>query len=92
MQYFLISGHSYLPCDQDFSSPETSFEGKEIYTTPHYISLMKEARRTNPFIFVDLDPLQSLHTKTSLSRAGFKIGRVFTYKESYKQGMGIMKL
>jgi len=98
-QYFLMSGHSFLPCDQDFGNIETAFEGKQIYTTPHYISLMKEARRTNPFTviemgancFVDLEPLQSLHTKSGLSRAGFKNGRMFSYKEDYKQGMGIIK-
>ena len=98
-QYFLMSGHSFMPCDQDFGNLETAFKGKQIYTTPHYVSLMKEARRVNPFTviqmgandFVDLQPLQSLHSKASLSRAGFKNGRMFVYKESYKQGMGIMK-
>ena len=98
-QYFFIPGHSFLPCDQDFGHLERAFEGKDIFSTPHYVSLMKEARDTNPFNviemtcndFFDLEPLQTLCTKGSLARAGFKEGRIFEYNANYKQGMGIMR-
>ncbi len=64
-QYFLISDHSFLPCDQDFGNIESALKGIQIYTTPHYVAFMKEARRDNPFTvvemgaddFVDLEPL-----------------------------------
>ena len=96
--YYLIPGHSFLPCDQDFGNLERTFQGLDIYATPHYITLMKDARDTNPFNvvemtcndFYDLKPLQALCTKASLACARFKEGRLFEYKESYKQGMGIM--
>ena len=98
-QYFFISGHSFLPCDQDFGNLERVFEGQDIYTTPQYMSIMKEARDTNPFNvvemtcndFFDIEPLQALCTRGSLARAGFKDGRVFEYNSNYMQGMSIMR-
>ena len=95
--YFLMPGHSYMPCDRDFGNLETFFKGREIYTTDHYVELMREARRENPFTvvemsadqFYDLLPLQSLITKTQLSKANFKEGRLFVYRADYKQGMKI---
>ena len=95
--YFLMPGHSYMPCDRDFGNLETFLKGREIYTTDHYVELMREARRENPFTvvemsadqFYDLLPLQSLITKTQLSKANFKEGRLFVYRANYKQGMKI---
>ncbi|KAK8372558.1 hypothetical protein O3P69_014576 [Scylla paramamosain] len=96
-QYFLMPGHSYLPCDRDFGNLEKYFHGHEVYTTPHYIELMRQARRDHPFVvkqmdredFVDLDPLQALITKAQLHKAGFKDGRVFQFKSDFLQGMSI---
>ena len=95
--YFLLPGHSFMPCDRDFGNLETFFKGREIYTTDHYIELMREARRQNPFTvvemssvdFVDLLPLQSLVTKTQISKSRFKEGRLYVYKADYKMGMKI---
>ena len=95
--YFLMPGHSYMPCDRDFGNLETFFRGREIYTTQHYIELMQEARRDHPFLvvdmtsdmFFDLTPLQSHCTKTQLAKSRFKEGRLFVYKADYKQGMKI---
>lgn len=96
-QYFLMPGHSYLPCDRDFGNLEKYFHGHEVYTTPHYIELMRQARRDHPFVvkqmdhedFVDLDPLQALITKAQLHKAGFKDGRMFQFKSDFLQGMSI---
>ncbi|MPC80009.1 hypothetical protein E2C01_074572 [Portunus trituberculatus] len=41
--YFLMSGHSYMSCDRDFGNLENFFRGREIYTTDHYVELMREA-------------------------------------------------
>ncbi|KAK4313325.1 hypothetical protein Pmani_015313 [Petrolisthes manimaculis] len=95
--YFLMSGHSFMPCDRDFGNLEKYFYGHEIYTTPHYIEMMREARRNIPFnviemdsdSFVDLNPLQAMCTRTQLARARYKDGRMFQYWENFKLGMGI---
>lgn len=95
--YFLMSGHSYMSCDRDFGNLENFFRGREIYTTDHYVELMREARREHPFNvvqmtgeqFVDLQPLQSKCTKTQVAKSGYKEGRMFLYTEEYKQGMSI---
>ena len=97
--YFLISGHSYLPCDRVFGDLEKHFHGHEIYTTPHYVELMRSARRDSPFTviemesdsFINLDPLQEKCSKTQLCRAGFKDGRMFQYSENFKLGIAIWK-
>lgn len=96
-QYYLMSGHSYLPCDQDFGILERYFVGHEIYTTAHYTQMMREARRENPFNviemdrdgFYDLDPLQQAMTKTHLTKAGFKDARVLLYSADFMQGLQI---
>ncbi|KAK4323231.1 hypothetical protein Pmani_006062 [Petrolisthes manimaculis] len=95
--YFMMPGHSYMPCDQDFGHLEKFFRPREIYTTDHYIELMREARQRNPFIvvkmtsemFFDLLPLQACITKTQVAKSKFKEGRLFVYKADYKQGFRI---
>ncbi|KAK4320631.1 hypothetical protein Pmani_008514 [Petrolisthes manimaculis] len=95
--YFMMPGHSYMPCDQDFGHLEKFFTPREIYTTDHYIELMREARQRNPFIvvkmtsemFFDLLPLQACITKTQVAKSKFKEGRLFVYKADYKQGFRI---
>ena len=95
--YFLMPGHSFMPCDQDFGNLENFFQKQEIYTTDHYVELMREARQQNRFtvvemtsdMFVDLLPLQSHCSKTQLAKAKFKEGRLFIYKADYKEGLRI---
>lgn len=95
--YFLIPGHSYMPCDRDFGNLETFFRGREIYTSDQYMELMKEARSERPFtvvdmslgMFLDLQPLQSAATKTQVAKSKFKDGRLFVYRADYRQGMRI---
>ena len=85
--YFLISGHSFLLCDRDFGHVDKAFRGHDIYSTPHYITFMKNTRSKNPFSvvkmtsnkFYDLDVLQPVITKSALSHAQFKEGRVFVF-------------
>lgn len=97
-QCSLLPGHSSMPRDQDFGDLEKVIKGKEIYTTPHYVSLLKKVRQSNPFTvvemrtddFVDLEPLQRLHSETSTSQKTFRNCVMLTYKGNYKQGMGIM--
>ena len=95
--YFLMPGHSFMPCDRDFGNLENYFRGREIYTTDHYVELMREARPQHPFTvvemnsdrFLDLLPLQSLCTKTRMAKTRFKDGRLFVYKADFKEGMRI---
>lgn len=95
--YYLMPGHSMSACDRDFGNLATYIRGQEIYTTPHYVELMKKCRTVNPVTvvemdtneFVDLQPLQKSVTKTHLSKAGYKEGRMFLYSSNFKQGMKI---
>ena len=59
---------------------------------------MQTARRENPFTvvpmgandFVDLNPLQQVCTKNKLTGQGFKDARVFVYRDTFKQGIGLV--
>ena len=96
-QYYLMPGHSYLPCDRDFGVLEQHFRGQEVYTTPHYVHLMRAARREHPFeviemdrdTFFDLDALQGACTKAQMAKAGFKNARMFQYTAEYKMGFRV---
>ncbi|MPC36390.1 hypothetical protein E2C01_029847 [Portunus trituberculatus] len=86
-----------LACDRDFGNLATYIRGQKVYTTPHYVALMTECRSANPITvvemtssdFFDLQPLQSVVTKTHLAKSKYKEGHMFLYEETYKQGMKI---
>ena len=47
---FMVSGHSYLPNDRDFSSVETAKRKQDhVYTPDDWYELIRTARRNNPF-------------------------------------------
>lgn len=47
---FLVSGHSYLPCDQDFGLIEKNKKFyKEIYVPNDWLEVIKTARKKQPF-------------------------------------------
>lgn len=95
--YFLISGHSYLPCDRDFGFLEGKLKGLPVYTTDHYVELMRSCRDNNPFKVVEMgstdffnfDELQGHVTKGGFSGAGFKDSRVFIVDKDYKLGVKV---
>lgn len=80
VEYYLETGHSYLPCDRDFGVLEKHMKGKEVYTTEDYVLLMKSCRTTDPATvvrmtdddFLDFDKLQKHTTKAGQTTAGFK--------------------
>ncbi|XP_039968959.1 uncharacterized protein LOC120780771 [Bactrocera tryoni] len=48
-QKFLVSGHSFLPCDRDFSLIERKKKTVRIYTTEDVHEMIKSAKPSNPF-------------------------------------------
>lgn len=47
---FLVSGHSFLPNDTDFSHIEKALKNQQrIYTPEDYINVMKSCRKKNKF-------------------------------------------
>lgn len=47
---FLVSGHSYLPCDQDFGLIEKNKKNfREIYIPQNWLDVIKTARKKQPF-------------------------------------------
>lgn len=52
---FLVSGHSYLPCDQDFGVIEKAKKfHKDIYIPNHWTTVIKSARKRNPFQTIEM--------------------------------------
>lgn len=62
---FLVSGHSYLPCDQDFGviEKEKKFH-KDIFLPEHWTTVIKSARKKNPFLTVEMTSDDFFSTKT----------------------------
>lgn len=52
---FLISGHSYLPNDSDFSDIEKAIKlNQRIYTMQDYANIMKNCRRKTPLVITEM--------------------------------------
>ena len=93
---FLVSGHSYMHCDQAFGLIEKAFRNEGyICSIPHYIELLKKACKSNSFnVFVmernhffDIKALEKFVTNRSkgiLSKA-----KQFVLKKSSKEGFFI---
>ena len=55
-QEFMVSGHSYLPNDRDFSSVETAkHRAKYLYVPQHWYELVRNCRRVNPFRVCEIE-------------------------------------
>ena len=96
--FFLVPGHSYMPCDRDFGRLQQFVHGHEVFTTPHYVEFMKEARvemstfnvvEMEKDSFFDLQPLQAMCTRTQVLKSKFKDGKMFKFSQDFKQGFGI---
>lgn len=59
-QKFLLSGHSFLPCDRDFAQIEKRKKVSKNYVPTDLESMIKSARHQNPFNIV---PLEAHHFK-----------------------------
>ena len=95
--YFMEPGHSYLPCDRDFGNLEIALKGHEVYSTPHYVSFMENARPNNPVIvvemqatdFYDFSVLQQNCTKAGQKGSGFKNAKRFLVNSEDKRGLKV---
>ena len=95
--YFMEPGHSYLPNDRDFGNFEVFLKGKEVYSTSHYVDLMKACRPKNPVTvvemthenFFDFKVLQNHSTKASQSQSGFKAAKMFIVSKEDKTGIEV---
>lgn len=48
---YLVSGHSYLPNDSDFSNVTKAHKRKElIYSPEEWMTLVKECKKKDPFL------------------------------------------
>lgn len=79
---FMVSGHSYLPNDRDFSSIETAKRKRDhIYTPDDWYELIRTARRNNPFQvyemkstdFVSVDGIKDSITNRKTTTQGVKV-------------------
>ena len=95
--FFMVPGHSYLPCDRDFGNIESKVRGIEVFSQPNYADIIKACRKTRPFkvvnmprnLFLDVEVLQTSITNRTKTGCSFSHGRVFIYDAKYKQGFGI---
>ncbi|KAJ8890775.1 hypothetical protein PR048_010284 [Dryococelus australis] len=57
---FLVSSHTFLPCDRDFSLSEKMKRGhiNEIHTSEDWTSLMESARHEKPFVVLLMKRLE----------------------------------
>lgn len=61
---FLVSGHSYLPCDRDFGTIEKQKRFvSEIYVPMHWIKVISSARKSNKFEIIKMEKEDFKSTK-----------------------------
>lgn len=95
--YFMIPGHSYLPCDRDFGNIEREIRNSTVYTMDHYKLMIESCRRKNQFCVVQLrqdmifnfSNFQKKITKMQMAGAKFKDGKIFEFTNNFKQGFYI---
>ena len=93
--YFMFPGLSFSPCDRNFGKIEQKVNGVEVFSQLNYSDIIKTCLKKIPFIvinmsrnlFLDVAILQNHITNRSGGK--FKNGRVFIYKNTYKQGFMI---
>lgn len=54
-QKFLVSGHSFLPCDRDFSLIERKKKTAVVHCPRDWIEVLVSARPSNPFTVIYMD-------------------------------------
>ena len=96
---FMMSGHSYMPCDRDFGFISRSIKGETIPSYRKYIQLIQDAKPGKPFrvvkmkqnMFKNFDKLQKLivNRKPADHDINFSDGKIFTFSSDYKLGYHI---
>ncbi|KAK4324158.1 hypothetical protein Pmani_005161 [Petrolisthes manimaculis] len=97
--YFMVPGHSYLPCDRDFGVIELKVRPVSVFTTDHYSELIKKANRVHPFIVIDVtrdffkdyDVMQKEVSWAGMKAAGLINARVLIYSSNFKAGLHIQQ-
>lgn len=64
-QKFLISGHSYLPCDRDFALIEKRKKVTKSLVPDDLCKMIREARHDNKFNVVSMEPLNFFDIQTA---------------------------
>ena len=91
---FMVSGHSYLPCDRNFGVLEKKFRVADtIHTTKHYVNVIKSAT-TPPYEvivmerddFLDIKPLLTYVSKRPTGPVSFSGARQLVVDAFYKEG------
>ena len=98
--YFMVPGHSYLPCDRDFGIIEKKIRPISVYSTDHYIEIIRKAKKEKPFRvvemtwedFKDFERLQKCVSWGGMKDAGFSKARVLNYNAHYKDGFEVQEL
>ena len=89
IQIFPFRGHSFLPCDRDFGLIKRKVKKSDrVYSVDDYTTMMKEARRDNPFTIVNVSYEDVLNFKNwwpkyykiSTSSADKRKWSISTYK------------
>lgn len=85
-QKFLIPGHTYLPCDQDFGliEKEKKFY-KMIYVPADWAKVVQQACKKKPFIVHEMTSDQFLQTKSLLSQITNRKKSVLGGKVSWRK-------
>lgn len=84
-QKFLISGHSFLPCDRDFALIERKKKTATIYHPKEWIEVIANARPSKPFnvCYMDRNDFKDLSiVESSLLKNKTKITEAVWYKIS----------
>ena len=95
--YFLVPGHSYMPCDQKFGNIELALRKRpNIETKDDYIRIIKSAVRGGFKVVafeqsqvLDFNVLQDSITKRKSKELNFQDARVIIFDTSYKEGYAI---
>jgi hypothetical protein len=91
---FMVSGHSYLPCDRDFGHIEREIRLANVYTPDHYMYFLGKCRKIRPFNiikmqqedFLNFKMLQLNISKSCLLGAKFKDSKILKFHKNYKEG------
>jgi hypothetical protein len=92
---YLISGHSYLPCDRDFGLIEKrSRSHSHVFTSKGWCKIIEESRKSNPFHvvqmetshFLNFDVLKQNTTIRKHASSQFSKARYFKITSSFKIG------
>ncbi|XP_062866075.1 uncharacterized protein LOC134328780 [Trichomycterus rosablanca] len=81
-QKFMVSGHSFLPCDRAFSVIERRRKVSTIYTPSDVTEIIKQSRPQNPFKVIEMkcDDFRLLPDSVPKRTTGLQITSVMWFK------------